>query len=115
MSSSNLRARSEVRLVEYLAAVERIAVDRKEHDFSPLGIEALARGPAPLVRNDYSEIAQPMHGLGVEILLHGRDPNRPEICDHVAGRESCPSTMVLAYEVCRRGGEFAPVDRGVSL
>ena len=56
----------EVCLVEEFAAVDQVAFDRQDGDLSPLGVEALLRGPVRRVGDDRSEIAQPMHSLDVD-------------------------------------------------
>ncbi len=56
----------EVCLVEDLAAVDQVAVDRQKVDHPPLGVEALLRGPMRRMGDDRSEIAQPMHSLDVD-------------------------------------------------
>src|SRR5271163_3486767 len=103
----------DVCLVEYLAATERVAISRKEHDLSPLGVEALARGPTPHVSDDCSEITQSRHGFDVEMDVLVEIPSGAEVFDHVTGRESCAPPMVFILEIPRRGGKFAPVNRGV--
>ena len=57
----------EVCLVEQLAAVDQVAFDRQEFDRPPLSVEALLRGPLRRMGDDRSEVAQPMHGLDVEV------------------------------------------------
>ena len=57
----------EVCLVEHLAAVDQVAFDRQKFDLAPLGVEALLRGPTSRLGDDRSEIAQPMHGLDVDV------------------------------------------------
>ena len=47
----------EVCLVEHLAAVDQVAFDREKFDHSPLGVEAVLRGPMRRVGDDRSEIA----------------------------------------------------------
>ena len=67
LSSSNLAMRGvEVRLVEYLGAIDQFAVNRENLDPTPLGVKALLRGPVGRVSDDCSEVGQPMHGLDID-------------------------------------------------
>ena len=69
----------EVCLVEHLAAVDHVAFDRQKVDPSPLGVEALLRGPMRRVGDDRSEVAQPMHSLDVDAEVR-RDVPRTRGC-----------------------------------
>ena len=66
----------DVCLVEKLAAAEQFAVDREQADLSPLGLEALLRGPLADLGDDRSEVAHPMHGLDVDRSCRARCPTR---------------------------------------
>ena len=58
-------------------------------DLSPLGVEALLRGPMRRVGDDRSEVAQPMHGLDVDADVRRDVPRGTDVCDQVTGRERC--------------------------
>ena len=66
----------EVCLVEDFAAVDQVAFDRHEVDHSPLGVEALSRGPMRRIGDDRSEIAEPMHRFDVEAEVRREVPKR---------------------------------------
>ena len=63
--------------------------------------------------DDCSEVAQPMHGLDVELRVRREVPRGTEICDHVARRERCQPPVVDVDQVRRRRRQFVPVERGV--
>ena len=82
---------------------------------SPLGVEALLRGPMRRVGDDRSEVAQPMHSLDVDVDVRRDVPRGTDVCGHVTGRESRPAPVVDVYPVRCRRGEFVSVECGVVL
>ena len=80
----------EVCLVEDLAAVDQIAVDRQNVDHSPLGVEALLRDPMCHMGDDRSEVVQPMHGLDVDADVSVRSHAGTDVCGQLTGRERVP-------------------------
>ena len=69
----------EVRLVEYLAAVDQVALDRQNVDHTPLGVEALLRGPMRHVGDDRSEVVQAMYRLDVVAEVRTRGSTRRRV------------------------------------
>ena len=80
----------QVCLVEDLAAVDHVAVDRQEVDTPPLGVEALARGTMPRMGEDRAEVAQPMHDLDVDSDVLVEVPTGTEVCDESPGANAVP-------------------------
>src|ERR1700757_313211 len=76
-----------VRLVEYLAAVDHVALYRHKVDAAPFGDKALRRGPIRRVSVDRSEVAEPMHNLGVGPDMLTGVPPGTKVCDQLTGRE----------------------------
>ncbi len=61
----------------------------KNRDLSPLGVEALLRGPLRRMGDDRSEVAQPMHGLDVDVESGARSHVARTYAVSVTGRERC--------------------------
>ena len=92
----------EVCLVEYLGAVDQFAFNRENRDPAPLGIKPLLRGPMCRVSDDCSEVAQPMHGLDIGLVVLVVVRPGVDVCDQVAGpHRGLPA--VVDVDPVRRG------------
>src|SRR5271168_4354231 len=103
----------EVCLVEYLAAANEVAVDREDADHPPLGVEVLVGNAARGVREDRSEVAQPVHSLGSDAEVRCEVPVGMDGCGQITRVDRYDRPMVRVGEVWRCCGAFVPVEAGV--
>ena len=105
----------DVCLVEQFDAVDQVAIDGGKDDLSPLGFEAVLRGPADRLGEDRSEVAQLMHSLDVDDDVRCEVPRGTHVCGQVAGRERSRSPVIDVHPVRHQLGHFAPVGCGKGL
>ena len=94
----------EVFLVEDFAAVDQVAVDRQNGVLLHLGFEALLRGPRRHVRDDRSQVGQPMHCLDMPADVREEVPRSTDIGGHFTGLDGCEQPVVDIHPVGRRRG-----------
>src|SRR6202012_4369917 len=100
-----------VRLIEYLAAVDQIALDRENVDPAPLGFKARWRDPMPRPGDNRSEVAQPTHSLDVNAARAAVE-RRADVCGRVTGCDPWSPPGVDIHPIRRRRGRFWRVDGG---
>ena len=94
----------------------QVAFDGQKLDHSPLGVEALRRGPMRRKGDDRSETAEPMHSLDVDPDVRHKVPRGADVrgLDHSASivTSSRWSMMTQSGVVARK---FVPVERSVAM
>ena len=105
----------EVRLVVHLAAVHRVAVDRENHDLSPLGIKALLRAPVRRLGDDRAEFVEAVDGLDVSLQVGRHVPGRMDVREQVARHERDPVSVVDVLKVWSHLGRLVSVECGIAL